>query len=102
MKGINTSREPRWQPVLVWSFHRALQYLTFEGVTLEESHLLQQAIFLLALAMDYRASQLAALTHHPSFAHMEGDNTVLALAPSTTFLAKNEQADWPPQHSILH
>ena len=93
LKGISSSREPRRQPVLSWSLHRVLQYLTFEGITMGEEHFLQRAVFLLALATGYRASQLAAVTRHPSFSKLEEDFSALTLAPSPTFLAKNEQAD---------
>lgn len=93
MKGISSSREPRRQPVLAWSLHRVLQYLTFEGVTMEVGHFLQRAVFLLALATGYRASQLAAVTRHPSFSRLEDDCSALTLSPSPTFLAKNERAD---------
>ncbi|XP_076065921.1 uncharacterized protein LOC143039577 [Oratosquilla oratoria] len=93
MKGIRASREPRRQPVLAWSLHRVLQYLTFEGTIMEEEHFLQRAVFLLALATGYRASQLAAITRHQSFSKLEEDCSALTLAPSPTFLAKNEQAD---------
>ncbi|XP_076055328.1 uncharacterized protein LOC143033730 [Oratosquilla oratoria] len=93
MKGIRASREPRRQPVLAWSLHRVLQYLTFEGTIMEGEHFLQRAVFLLALATGYRASQLAAITRHQSFSNLEEDCSALTLAPSPTFLAKNEQAD---------
>ena len=70
MKGISPSREPSRQPILAMSLHRVLQYLVFEGVTMEEDHFLQPAVFLFALATGYRASQLAAVTRHPSFSKL--------------------------------
>lgn len=66
LKGINAARELRHQPVLTWSLHRVQQHMTFNGVPLEESHLLHRATFLLALATRYIASQLAALLVHSS------------------------------------
>ena len=93
LKGIGASREPKRPPVLAWSLHRVLQYLAFEGITMGEEHFLQRAVFLLALATGYRASQLAAVTRHSSFSKLEEDFSALTLSPSPTFLAKNERAD---------
>lgn len=73
--------------------HRVLQHLIFDGVPLEESHLFQRAAFLLALVIGYRASQLAALTKHSSFSHLEEDSLSLTLTPLPNFLVKNEQGN---------
>lgn len=93
MKGVSSSRDPRRQSVLAWSLHRVLQYLAFEGVTMEEEHFLQRSVFLLALATNYRASQLAAVTRLPSFSRLEENCSALTFSPSPIFLAKNERAD---------
>lgn len=47
---------------------------------------------MLALAMGYRASQLAVLTRHCSFSLLEEGYSALTRTPSPTFLAKDEQA----------
>lgn len=90
-KGITASREPRHQLVVAWILHHVLQYLTFDGVPIEELHLLKGPTFLLALAIGYRVSQIVASTCHSSFSHLKEDCSFLTLTPSPTFLAKNEQ-----------
>ena len=92
-RGLRAGAAPSRAPTPAWSLHRALHYLAFEGVVMEEDHFLQRATFLLALASGYRASQLAALSRHEAFARIERDMTAVTLSPSPTFLAKNEQAD---------
>ncbi|KAK3886697.1 hypothetical protein Pcinc_009163 [Petrolisthes cinctipes] len=91
--GIRAGTAPHRAQAPSWSLHRVLSYLTFEGVPLEVCHLLQKALFLLALATGYRASQLAALTRHTAFSSVTPNLTSLTISPSPAFLAKNEQAD---------
>ncbi|KAK3883152.1 hypothetical protein Pcinc_012511 [Petrolisthes cinctipes] len=91
--GIRAGTAPHRAQTPSWSLHRVLSYLTFEGVPLEVCHLLQKALFLLALATGYRASQLAALTRHTAFSSVTPNLTSLTISPSPAFLAKNEQAD---------
>ena len=50
-----------------------------------------KAVFLLALASGLRVSQLAALTRHQSLTCFEVGDAAVSLAPSPTFLAKNER-----------
>lgn len=79
--------------VLACSLHHVLQYLAFEEVTIKEEHFLQCAVLLLTLAVGYRASQLAAVTHNLSFSKLEANCSALIPSPSPAFLAKNEWAD---------
>lgn len=77
-----------------WSLHKVLQYVNFELVDqLRERHYLQRALFLLALATGCRASQITALTRHLAFTMINSCGKAVTLAPSPTFLAKNDQAD---------
>lgn len=102
VKGISSSREPRRQPVLTWSLHCVLQYLAFGGLTCEEKHFLQRALFLLAFATGYGASQLAAVIHYPSFSRLEEDCSALIVSPSPTFLANDERVNDMIVPSIFH
>lgn len=92
LKGINASREPRCQLVMALFLHHVLQHLTFNGVPLEENHLHQGTVFLLALVTGYRASQLTRGLHGPN-------------PDAFTYLPSQERAgrriDWPHQDSIL-
>ncbi|KAK4314456.1 hypothetical protein Pmani_014265 [Petrolisthes manimaculis] len=58
------------------------------------SSIVLSSLFLLALASGFRASQLAALTRHPNFTSFGENDDYLTLAPSPTFLAKNERSAW--------
>ncbi|MPC46628.1 hypothetical protein E2C01_040351 [Portunus trituberculatus] len=93
-RGIRATTMPARRGAPQWSLHKVLHYVTFDGISqLQEQHYLQRAIFLLALATGYRASQIAALTRHPSFTTIDSNGKAVTLTPSPSFLAKNEQAD---------
>lgn len=77
-----------------WSLHKVLFSLTEEfPVGPSPDQLLQKACFLLALASGLRVSQLKALTRFPHWTKFHSDGSALTLAPSPTFLAKNERED---------
>ncbi|KAK4328441.1 hypothetical protein Pmani_001189 [Petrolisthes manimaculis] len=87
----NTTPGPRTTPR--WSLHKVLA--SVETMTQEqgEDEKLVSSLFLLALATGFRASQLAAFTRHTNFTSFGEDNTHLTLAPSHSFLAKNERSE---------
>lgn len=77
-----------------WSLHRVLITLTDEFPLAPSPELLmQKACFLLALASGLRVSQIRALTRFPNWTTFGPDDTSVTLAPSPTFLAKNERED---------
>lgn len=94
MKGIRANIIPGPRTSPKWSLHKVLASLSAVADDLSENTVLQRAIFLLALATGFRASQLAALTRHPNFTNFGSEGTSLTLAPSPKFLAKNERADY--------
>ena len=93
LKGLKARRPPATRAAPEWSLHKVLQYLQATSSQPSPAQALQRAAFLLALATGFRASQLAALTRYPRFSHLTDRGTTLVLAPSPTFLAKNETAD---------
>lgn len=72
----------RRTPHINRSLHRVLHYLSFEGVEVNLDLSLRRAVFLLELALGYRASQLAPLMRFPLYTRLAKDG-----------LANNEQAD---------
>lgn len=91
--GISTNKMSNQLPALTWFLQKVPQYLVFEGATMVEDHFLQKAAFLLASAIGYMALQLAAITCHTAYFHVETGNLALMVSASLEFLAKNEQPD---------
>ena len=89
-KGIRAQRPSQRGPVLSWSLHKVLNYLTFTNADLSLDQRLQRVVFLTALATGFRSSQLAALTRHPSFTFFNEDGLWVSLTPSPKFIAKTK------------
>ena len=78
---------------IFWSLEKVLTFLQGPAFTQgpDLDHRLRKALFLVAMASGLRASQLHALTRHPSWLVFTEDGRQVSLAPSPKFLAKNER-----------
>ena len=74
-----------------WPLKEVLVWLEDPKFVEEEYRIFEKAVFLLALASGLRVSQLAALTRHQSLTSFEAGDAAVSLAPSPTFLGKNER-----------
>ncbi|KAK4321227.1 hypothetical protein Pmani_007952 [Petrolisthes manimaculis] len=92
-RGIRATSTPGPRNIPGWSLHKVLASVESLTQTQGEDERLMSSLFLLALASGFRASQLAALTRHPNFTSFGENDNYLTLAPSPTFLAKNERFD---------
>ena len=92
-RGFFLQRPPPRQRFIFWSLSKVLTFLRSPEFTESPDvhHLLQRALFLVAMASGLRASQLHALTRHPSWLVFATDGGRVSLAPSPRFLAKNER-----------
>lgn len=63
--------------------------------------LLQKVLFLMAMALGLRASQLHALIHHPAWLVFTPDGRRVSLASSLKFLSKNEREGHTPVPLVL-
>ena len=93
-RGFFLQRPPPRQRTISWSLRKVLDFLQRPAFTVAPDlhHLLQRALFLVAMASGLRASQLHALTRHPSWLVFASDGGRVSLSPSPRFLAKNERA----------
>ncbi|KAK4311182.1 hypothetical protein Pmani_017301 [Petrolisthes manimaculis] len=94
-RGIRASSTPGSRNTPRWSLHKVLASVETLTQSQGEDELPMSSLFLLALATGFRASQLAAITRHPNFTSFGEDDDYLTLAPSPSFLAKNERSDPP-------
>lgn len=92
-RGFFLQRPPARSPRIFWSLSKVLAFLRGPAFSFSPDplHLLQKALFLVAMASGFRASQLHALIRHPSWLTFTPDGRRVSLAPSPRFLAKNER-----------
>lgn len=92
-RGFFLQRPPPRPRRIFWSLAKVLALLQAPEFTQAPDlhHLLQKALFLVAMASGLRASQLHALVRHPSWLVFSPDGSRVSLAPSPKFLAKNER-----------
>ena len=92
-RGMFLQRPPPKHPRIFWSLGKVLSFLRGPVFTMapDPLHLLQKALFLVAMASGLRASQLHALIRHPAWLVFTPDGRRVSLAPSPKFLAKNER-----------
>ena len=92
-RGFFLQRPPPRQRFIFWSLSKVLAFLRGPEFMNHPDlpHLLQRALFLVAMASGLRASQIHALTRHPSWLVFATDGGRVSLAPSPRFLAKNER-----------
>ena len=92
-RGFFLQRPPNRRSRIFWSLSKVLDFLQGPRFTAdpEPLHLMQKALFLIAMASGLRASQLHALVRYPAWLVFSQDGRRVSLAPSPKFLAKNER-----------
>ena len=92
-RGLFHQNPPPREKSLFWSLEKVLRSLSSTRYQDEPSSLdlLKLALFLVALASGFRASQLKALTRFPRYTSFTTDGSAVSLAPSPMSLAKNER-----------
>ncbi|KAG0721144.1 hypothetical protein GWK47_006512 [Chionoecetes opilio] len=94
-RGLFLQNPPPHRPGPFWSLEKVLRFLQGDqfGSDAAGPRLLQKALFLVALATGFRASQLRALTRFPQWTTFSRDGSAVSLSLSPKVLGKNERQD---------
>ena len=94
-RGLFHQNPPPRRPGPFWSLEKVLRFLQGDqfGSDAAGPRLLQKALFLVALATGFRASQLRALTRFPQWTTFSRDGSAVSLSLSPKVLGKNERQD---------